>query len=237
MNKQRMLRLYKAGLRLYPKKFRSAYAEQMYMTAQDLLADTSTRVETARIMGTLGIDLLVTALKENNKQLGGAIKKQVKITSKKSALAAITLALQISGVLIMSYLYLLTILYAFSYAPQAPAPTYLSLITTTAPALLMPIAFFLLRKAAQLSVWSRIVWSYGLGAAGALCYFLFGTLLDSLRQQLYPQLFTYPDSTNALQIYWHDWLIISAFLVLFYLATSHLVAHLASRVPKVLQQQ
>jgi hypothetical protein len=228
MNKQHILKLYKAALHLYPKDFRDTYAEQMQLTAQDLLADTSTKAEAARVYGQLLIDLLVAATKENGKQLGGTMKRQLRITTKKSALAALLLALQISGVLIMSYFYLLMILYAVSYTAETMAPAYLGLITTTTPILCMPIAFYFLRRVPRFSAWTRIVWSYGVGAAGAVAYFFFGSFFSSLQEQFYPGLLSSIDNTNILYIYWHDWLIVAAFFALFFVFASKLAARLAN---------
>jgi len=185
MNKhQRILKLYAAGLRLYPKGFREAYGEQTLLTARDTLGTASTSIGKLRVGSHLIIDLLLAAVIENVRHAEENMAKPSQKTSGKSALAAALLGAQIVGIVALSYVYPAGTLQVIT-APRAidtPAVVWYldSVMPSVVFAVILALTFVLLRRASRLSLWSKITWSYGLWLCGAVGYIMFGNAIDSV---------------------------------------------------------
>lgn len=189
MKKRRLLNVYRAGLRLYPADFYKAFAEQMLLIAEDALQEALTRRAAAKVVGALIADLLVTAMKENGKNLGGKIVKQARKISHNPKQKLVIWSLQLLGVGISSYIWLAYATININALRRINSDSWSSdyfwtwlaqVATVSIPLVCIPLAFVVLHKASSLSVWRQFTWSYGLGLAGAACYLLTARIANDL---------------------------------------------------------
>jgi hypothetical protein len=212
------LRAYRICTHLLPRDFRKVYGEQMLLTARDALNDPTTASKRRVALG-LMLDLLRAACIQNIKQLGESMSKQSKTTAK-SALHAAVLGGQVVGIACMSYFYVESFLFVFRdprpvYTPAAV--WYLSSIMPSVALLsMLAIAFIVVRRLPQLTPWSKLTWTYGLGFLGAIGYIGFGQIIDGIG------LNSAAGSSTGLSLV-YDWLAMILFIGGFYLVTQKLV--------------
>lgn len=225
----RVARLYKAGLRLYPKKFRDAYGEQMFMTAQDMLADTQTRLDVVYVMGRLSVDLFFTLIKENSKALGGSMKKHAQRIRKEPKHVVALTGLQLTGVLFLSFMWLSYVWLVFN-AIRHTGDSLMSdyfwswgaqLIGDIVLIMPIPLAFLALYRVVGLSLWHKVTWSYSLGLLGTAGYLVVIYIANSVSLHYTKQNHDY------------EWLLGIVFMTGFYFLMSKLVKRTRRSLSKV----
>lgn len=103
MKYQNFLRLYKACLQLYPGRFRRRYAEQMYLTAEDILRDAQGVGRFTRAAQLAG-DASLGLVREHSKQIGGAGMQKHSKTTWASAGMAVLIGLEIVAVPVLAFI-------------------------------------------------------------------------------------------------------------------------------------
>lgn len=183
MNKQHsFLKLYEAGLSLYPKGFREAFAEQMLLTARDILDSAETKQEAANLAIRLAGDLLTTSIKENGKRLGEAMKRKPTNVSILQLSGSVKLGVQIFGVALITIAYVSNFIFTLQGflkeddMPHLALFWYIELATSLIPVAMILLTYTALRQSARLTLWSKIVWSYGIGLGCFIGYELLSML-------------------------------------------------------------
>jgi hypothetical protein len=166
-------------LRLYPDTFQKTYAEQMLLTAEDVLQEAHTRSAVAKVAGRLVVDALVTMVKENSKQLGSKVMKRIQSARHKTKRALAVQVLQLLGIAGMTYVSISFALINFNALRRINPESFWGdgyiwrwsgeLIAAAVPLLLVPLAFVMVYGIARLTLWQKVVWAYGLGALGTVC--------------------------------------------------------------------
>lgn len=183
-----MLRLYKTSLRLYPKPFRDQYAEQMLITAEDILRHTHSKTGRMFAISRLLSDLLATAVQENSNQIGVIMKRQNQMVITVSMLSLVVLSLKIVAVAFLSFIWLATILGIFSSVLSSNVvDTFAEVIFPLMTLMMLPLALIALRRA-RISLLDKVVWSFGLGLCGAIAFIAIESIVRLITMHYYPQL-------------------------------------------------
>jgi hypothetical protein len=215
--RSRIVRLYDLGLLLFPKEFRSAYKEQLLLTAEDMLNDADAKSNNFMLVARLFYDLFCNAIKEHFNQLKRASLMQKAVTRRNRYLSAALLGLQVFSVLIIAAFCISNVQFVarefiFNKATYlSPGFAYATLAISVLPVVMIALAFLLLRRSARFSLWSSVVRACLIGVGGMVVY----TLVNRLAVQVFWQFapFWHPEYT--------DWLFaIAALISLYYLLKS-----------------
>ena len=176
MKHQTFLKAYKTCLSLYPKVFRHRYAEQMYLTAEDLLADARTPAEVIHVAGWLVGDTGIGLVREHSKRLGGNnMGKQAKNTISKRRTALLVLrALWVS---IMVVLLLMPIPSVISLPL---GQRYVDVLVDFVPLVTLGLSFWIVAQVPNIGWWKLVVRSILLATAGVVGYIVFIYMVDQL---------------------------------------------------------
>jgi hypothetical protein len=217
MKYQGFLQFYKICLQLYPAKFRGRYAEQMYLTACDMLQDGRGMPVVGRLLG----DTCIGIITEYTKQLGeNRMKKQ-----RKSATAIgdkVWLGIQVGTLLMMtgvSAQQLINISWAFRHQPAIYSAD--SLAMGLLPLVLTAVTFWML-GGLRLGRWSRVFSACVIGCAGAGAFYWFGTMVALRLWQWSP----WHSLFGGMHVL-YDGITLCMYLVLFYLLGMRVLGRLA----------
>jgi hypothetical protein len=217
MKYQGFLQFYKICLQLYPAKFRGRYAEQMYLTAADMLQDGYGMPAIGRLLG----DTCVGIITEYTKQLGeNRMKKQRKVTTTMGDRA--WLGVQIVAMLLMAWVSAQPFINIPAVIRQQP-PIYSidSLLMGLLPLALTGVAFWLL-GGLRLRRWTRAFSSFAIGCASAGAFYWFGSIAAMRLWWFLP----WRTSFGTLHMA-YDIATLFVYLSLFYLVGRRLMARLA----------
>lgn len=224
MKYQGFLQFYKICLQLYPAEFRDRYAEQMYLTAADMLQDGWGMHGVARLLGDTSTGLVT----EHIKQIGeNRMKKQLKAAAAVSGAA--WMGLKIVAMLLMTYVSaqpFIGIHVAMYRQPWVYSAD--SLLTGLLPLALTAITFWLL------GVWhlgrlNRLFSSFAIGCVSASAFYWFG---GTAAMRLW---FWLPWRSFGATHVVYDAIMMCLYLAVFYLVGTRLVGRLAIK-PKPAQR-
>ena len=172
------LQAYKACLGLFPGRVKQRHAEQMYLTAQDMLQDVQGAAGCVRIVQLVG-DLGHGLIHEHTKELGGAnMNRQFKLTRQSAGNAAL-LGLQIVILPMLAFIgirplvSLVSALTARKYYYTLSIYTFGNILRQLLPLIMTGIAFRLLGKLG-LGLWNRVVCSLVVGLCSAYVFYSLG---------------------------------------------------------------
>ncbi len=139
-------------------------------------------IDMLRLALRLGADICVTATKERAKQLAPLARHKARLGK---VLAA---GLQVVGMLAITFLVVepTVAVYTVMRHGYMAGPTYLEMITTSVPALMIVLVCMLLRQTPGLALWARLKWAYFLGFGGALTYVVLSMVDGWIAPPMYP---------------------------------------------------